>query len=276
MALVLTKGSMGGLAAALLVSVAGCSGPTGPEASSAPDSYNKGPAPELMGGTPAPAGDGSGLLGGPATTSSTLPAAEAATSSSASRLKTYRRADGMLVTAMAPVKNPEDMTAAERRQVYGNRYAPRAHVSTGGRARRVSAEPAQVSAPAPVKPAVVKAPAPKPVAKPAAPVVVAKPAAPVVAAKPMAPAAPIKVVPTPPATESAAATPAPKPAVDAPVLAQAPAAPPVVEAPAAPAAVADAAPAAKPAAIPTVVSSTTKQRAGSICKCAAAARYTSG
>ena len=43
----------------------------------------------------------------------------------AGQLRSWRDAEGKLVVAMRPIANPEDMTAAERRRVYGKRYAPR-------------------------------------------------------------------------------------------------------------------------------------------------------
>ncbi|MFD1190437.1 hypothetical protein ACFQ27_07580, partial [Phenylobacterium conjunctum] len=110
-----------------------------------------------MGG--APTSDNSGLAGGPgasATTSANLPPAANSNPKYVMRLVTYRRADGVLVTAMRPIKNPEDMTAAERRQVYGNRYAPRARVtahSHSASAPASHAAPVRVAAAPAAKPA---------------------------------------------------------------------------------------------------------------------------
>ena len=117
------------------------------------------------------------------------------------QLVTRRKADGTLQISMRPIANPEDMTVAERRKTYGNRYAPRAVAAAPRRTwRAAAAAPAPVVARPVVKPATVRAtpapvvkPAPRPVAtaplKPAAPTPVAptpavKPAAPVVAAAP--------------------------------------------------------------------------------------------
>ncbi|MDO9224387.1 MAG: hypothetical protein Q7U20_11840, partial [Caulobacter sp.] len=55
------------------------------------------------------------------------------------QLVTRRKADGTLQISMRPVANPEDMTAAERRQVYGNRYAPRATAAAPRRSWRTAA-----------------------------------------------------------------------------------------------------------------------------------------
>jgi hypothetical protein len=138
-----------------------------------------------MGG--APSADNSGLAGGPGasrTTAAQLPPAATSDSKYVMRLVTYRRADGVLVTAMRPIKNPEDMTAAERRQVYGNRYAPRARVTA--HAHAAPAAPAHVAANKPTapasKPVVAAKPAPAPA--PAPKVAAAKPLAPVVAPAP--------------------------------------------------------------------------------------------
>lgn len=190
MAIMLTKWMLRGAAATVLLTAAGCSGPTSHEVAPPPDAYTQAPPPELMGAAPG-ASDDTGLMGGPGGGQQIASASRPA-SRYADRLVTYRRADGVLVTAMAPVANPEDMSARERRMVYGARYAPRAHVSSGTRARHpVVAQ--TYSAPAKPRPAVA-----------------AKPA--VVAARPVTAAAP-KVV------EQAKPAPAPKPA---PALAKAP------------------------------------------------------
>lgn len=154
--------------------------------------------PELMGA--AAAGDTSpadGLLGGPAAgpVAATPPTP---VYSGNSKLRTWRRADGTLVTAMAPIPNPK--TKAHR----SARYAPRAAAAP---AHRVHAAPApvvhpvakRVAKPATKPVAAIKpAPKPLPVAKPAPkPVAVAPaPAAlkPVVAAKPVAPLAKVPVI----------------------------------------------------------------------------------
>jgi hypothetical protein len=94
-------------------------------------------------------------------------------------LRSWRNADGLLVVAMRPIANPEDMSAAERQRVYGKRYAPSASAkSRRGRAwvnpmvaRKPAAQVAAAPAPAVVaKPRVVSAPPPKVVVAPAAPV----------------------------------------------------------------------------------------------------------
>ena len=160
-------------------------------------------------------------MGGPHGTSAMPQAAKP--SAPRARLITYRRADGLLVTAMRPIKNPEDMTAAERRAVYGNRYAPRAHVSSGRAPRQTADSYDSYEAP-PVRakrtpPPVVRAPsyaATAPVARPVAPkpappkpvVVVTKPAL-VMPPKPVAAPAPVVV---------AAPKPAPVTAVNAPTF----------------------------------------------------------
>jgi len=103
-------------------------------------------------------------------------------------LRSWRDESGKMVVAMRPVANPEDMSAAERKRVYGNRYAPRAHAGPGGHRRPAPASPG----PAPVVKPVVK---PSPVASakpPVAPAVVKTPA-PTVSAPPK----PVAVAPAP-------------------------------------------------------------------------------
>ena len=182
MASVFKRLAFQGAAAAALLTVAGCSGPAPHETPPPPDSYKASDSPSLMGG--APTSDNSGLAGGPgasATTSAKLPPASTSDPKYVMRLVTYRRADGVLVTAMRPIKNPEDMTAAERRQVYGNRYAPRARVTAHSHsAPATHAAPVRVAAAPAAKPMVVAKPAPAPAPK----VAVAKPMAPVVAPAP--------------------------------------------------------------------------------------------
>ncbi|WP_246263523.1 hypothetical protein [Caulobacter soli] len=149
------------------------------------------PTPELLGGA-ASAGDTSpadGLLGGPPPTAATAPIP---VTTSNPDLKTWRRADGTLVTAMAPIANPKGSHRSER-------YAPRAVAAP---AHRAHAAPVRVAQPAPVA-----KPAPKPVAvapapAPLKPVVAPKPAAPVVAKAPVvAPIAAAKPVPAKPLTK---------------------------------------------------------------------------
>ena len=167
-----------------------------PPAAIAP-SYSATSTPELMGGAAA-AGDTSpadGLLGGPTTTPRAATPPTPVTSSN-SKLRTWRRPDGTLVTAMAPIANPKNKA---HRSV---RYAPRA---VSAPVRRAYAAPVPVAHPV-ARPAVAVKPAPKPlpvaqrlpVAKPAPkPVAVAPvpaPLKPVIAAKPIAPLAKVPVV----------------------------------------------------------------------------------
>jgi hypothetical protein len=179
--------ALAGCAVSVLV-IAGCGAREPVEAPPASAAPGGGAAqtPELMGAPPAPeATPADGLLGGPAPATASEAAAPAPVVSSNPNLKTWRRPDGTLVTAMAPIANPK-----------ATRYAPRAVAAP---ARRGHAAPVPVAKPvakpavvakAPAKPAVV-APAPAPVK----PVVAAKPAiapakAPVVAAAAPAPAKP--------------------------------------------------------------------------------------
>lgn len=175
--------ALAGCAVSVLV-IAGCGAREPVEAPPASNAAGYGAAqtPDLMGAPPAaettPA---DGLLGGPAT-AATPAAAPTPVYSSNPNLKTWRRADGTLVTAMAPIANPK-----------ATRYAPRA---VSAPARRIHAAPAPVAKPA-AKPVVASAPAPL------KPVVAAKPAvapakAPVVA--PVAAAA-AKPVPAKPLTK---------------------------------------------------------------------------
>ena len=201
MAITITKWMLRGATTAALLALAACSGPSSHEVAPPPDDYTQAPPPELMGGAPGARYDSSGLAGGPSGGQTTQSSAYRAPPRNVNRLVTYRRADGVLVTAMRPVPNPEDMSARERRLVYGNRYAPRAYVSAPPRVRRPAAE-------------AYYAPA-KPAARPAA--VAARP--PVVAAKPLAPVAKPVVAAPPKTVEQAKPAAAPKPA---PVLAKAP------------------------------------------------------
>lgn len=189
MAGVLTKTTLRGAAAIALLTFVGCSGPSPHQTPPPPNSVGQGPAPSLMGGAPG-ASDNSGLLGGPGgSRAQAVPPASTSNPKYLMRLVTYRRADGVLVTAMRPVKNPEDMTAAERRQTYGNRYAPRAHVIGHSHAYSVA-----------------QATPPKPAAKPVQ-VVAARPLPPVTPA--VAPKAVISEVAKPAPVVTAAMTPPP-------------------------------------------------------------------
>ncbi|PVM86647.1 stalk-specific protein StpX [Caulobacter endophyticus] len=160
---------------------------------------------DLAGAAPAAeAPPADGLLGGPIA----QPKPVAVSSSDDSRLKTWRRADGTLVTAMRPIANPranprEARPAARPHarphharptQVAAARPAPvvvKPAAKPAPRPAVVAARPAPVKA-APVAPApktVAQAPALKPVAPPAKPAVVAKAPTPAIAA-PAASAAP--------------------------------------------------------------------------------------
>ncbi|MCE3290722.1 MAG: stalk-specific protein, partial [Caulobacter sp.] len=139
-------------------------------------------------------------------------------------LRSYRNADGILVVHNAPIANPEDMSPAERRRVYGKRYAPRPQ--SGARRDWTVWKPKPKARPAPrvaAAPAYRPAPAPKAVAPKPAPKVAVAPA-PKVAVKP-APA-PVKVAPP---VAVAKAAPAPAPVIKPAAL------PPVAKAPVAPA-----------------------------------------
>ncbi|CAN5524718.1 hypothetical protein BH10PSE3_BH10PSE3_30170 [soil metagenome] len=101
--------ALAGCAVSVLV-VAGCGAREpveAPHAAIAP-SYSAASTPELMGGAAA-AGDTSpadGLLGGP-TTAPTAATPPIPVTSGNPALRTWRRADGTLVTAMAPIANPK-------------------------------------------------------------------------------------------------------------------------------------------------------------------------
>ncbi|MDO8323736.1 MAG: stalk-specific protein X [Phenylobacterium sp.] len=206
MAITITKLMLRCATTAALLALAACSGPSSHEVAPPPDAYTQAPPPELMGGAPGARYDSSGLAGGPSGGQAAQGSAYREPPRNVNRLVTYRRADGVLVTAMRPVPNPEDMSARERRLVYGNRYAPRAYVSAPPRVRR----PASQAYYAPAKP--VARPA---VAAPRPAVVAAKPLAP----KPLAPAAKPVVAAAPKVIEQAKPAEAPKPA---PVLAKTP------------------------------------------------------
>lgn len=125
--------------------------------------YGETRTPDLMGAPPsAQAAPDDGLLGGPP--GAAEPPVPVATTESS--LKTWRRPDGTLVTAMAPIANPE---AEPRREVEPRpvRHAPVA------RARQVHVARTPVAAPA-AAPAIHTAA--RPAARPAAkPTLVAKP-----------------------------------------------------------------------------------------------------
>lgn len=217
---------------AAFLALTGCGGaaPDDGYAGPPPSSYDRGAsAPVLMGQTGPTTPAGSGLAGGPGGYGGMAPipnpadltraervrfyghrydylpepkavSASASTGAPRFQLVTRRKADGTLQISMRPVANPEDMTSVERRQVYGNRYAPRATAAAPRRSRRAAAAPAPKLAP--LRPVAVAklAPIAKPVAKP---VVLAplKPLAPTPAppvlktAPPVAVAPPVKVAP---------------------------------------------------------------------------------
>ncbi len=195
-------------AGALLL--AGCS--AGDQAGSPPprsDYRAEASTPDLMGAAPPPNASQApdGLLGGPAAVGDTRTQARADAGVTSqplppppprnSHLKTWRRPDGTLVTAMRPIANPKGSSrhAAAPHRVYAT----------------IPATPHPVAHPAP-KPAVIAAKpvTPKTVAAPPAPLkaaVPAKPATPlakppvVAAAKPVAPVVPVKAAPAKPATK---------------------------------------------------------------------------
>lgn len=207
---------------AAFLALTGCGGaaPDDGYAGPPPSSYDRGAsAPTLMGQGAAARPAPDGLAGGPRALSGMAPVPNPGDLSKADRVRFYghkydylpepkgqtagastggprfqlvtrRKADGTLQIAMRPVANPEDMSAAERRQVYGNRYAPRAVAAAPRRTWRAAAAPTPVVRAAP--PAAVK-PAPK-----------------IVAAAPLAPAAPAPVLaPAAPAPVAAAPKPTP-------------------------------------------------------------------
>jgi hypothetical protein len=188
--------ALAGCAASVLL-LAGCGArepvevPPAAPASIAPDSEAD-QAPESMGAAPA-----DGLLGGP---DDTVPAAPDP-ASSREGLKTWRRADGTLVTAMAPIADPEPRSRPEpASEPQGAMlYAPDAVAAPAPR-RCVAPTPRPTRVP-PAATAVAKpAPRPSQVARSApTPAVVAPlpaPLKPLVAAKTDAPLA---QAPTPPA-----------------------------------------------------------------------------
>jgi hypothetical protein len=194
-----------GCAAGVLM-IAGCSAREpveAPPATGAPG-YGAAQTPELMGAPPAAeATPADGLLGGPAPAPAAEPPPAPPAFTSNPNLKTWRRPDGTLVTAMDPIANPK----AVHRSV---RYAPRAVAAPARRAAVASApsakpaaKPAVVaSAPAPVKPVVAAkpavVPAKAPVVAPVAPAA-AKP----VAAKPMTKLEKLQAAVAPEATKGA-------------------------------------------------------------------------
>lgn len=189
-----------------VLALAGCS--AGDQPGSAPPPSERQDAsmtPELMGAAPPPRADQAqdGLLGGPTASQTQAQAqADAGVTSQPlppptrnSHLKTWRRPDGTLVTAMRPIANPKGSSRHEQRphRVYATIPA----------------------APKPVVHAAAPKPAPKPAVvasnvKPVTPKAVAPAPAPVQAAKPVQPAAPLAKPPvvaaTPPAAPAKPAT----------------------------------------------------------------------
>ncbi len=203
---------------ASLLALAGCSAPTAPTAHGSDYHSEAPPPPPLMGEAPGPSTHGNSLMGGPPVDVHQGRPLEAVATRHEG-VVTFRRADGVLVTTMRPIPNPEDMTRAERLRVYGERPVRAAEAAP----RRVHSADAR-AAPAPAR-TPVRAQAPAPVA--AAPV----PAAPVAAA-PVAPSrpAPATMAPAAPAPAAKAPPAGPAPTVQAPA-APAPAAAETVEAP---------------------------------------------
>ncbi len=229
---------------AAFLALTGCGGGTPDSSYNTPPSADRDRVDrgtELMGAAP-PArrrGDSSGLLGGPVDVDGRMdPIPNPADLTRAERVRYYghkydhlpeprgravgqglvtrQRGDGTLEVSMRPIANPEDMSAAERRRVYGYRYAPRAETRPAARQSVRTAPPAVAAKPV-AAPAARAAPAPaaaKPAPKPvvaAPPVQTAKPAAPLVAAKPAPqPAQPLAKAPSPDlAAQSAAVAAAP-------------------------------------------------------------------
>jgi Na+-transporting methylmalonyl-CoA/oxaloacetate decarboxylase gamma subunit len=138
--------------------------------------------PELMGAAPPQTADQApdGLLGGPSASSQAVAQAQADAGVSSqplppprnSHLKTWRRPDGTLVTAMRPIANPKGSSRYEH-------HPRRVHATIPA-----TSKPTVVASAKPVTPkAVAPAPAPVKAAKPAVPTqALAKP--PVVPAKP--------------------------------------------------------------------------------------------
>ncbi len=148
-------------------------------------------APDLMGAAPAPDASQAqgGLLGGPAGYQSGGHVAERPLPPPGqhnAHLKTWRRPDGTLVTAMRPIANPKGSSRTDQ---------PRRHY-----AQKPQAQPHRVYATIPAKPApVAQKPVAKPPvianAKPITPKTVAPAPAPIQAAKPVQPATPLAKAP---------------------------------------------------------------------------------
>lgn len=196
--------------AAGILAIAGCGAREPVEAPPAAvePGYGAPQTPDLMGAPPsAETAPADGLLGGPP--SAAKPPIPVTTTQSTS--KTWRRPDGTLVTAMAPIANPE----GPHRAVRHGRPAPvrRARVAPARVAAPIAASVAQAPARPTAKPTPVAKPAPRPIAATPAPA----PLKPIAAAKPATPPvrAPV-VAPLPPAAVPAPATAAAKSAPAAP------------------------------------------------------------
>jgi hypothetical protein len=169
--------------------------------------------PELMGAAPPPSADQAqdGLLGGPSQAQAQARADSSVSSSPLpppnrnSHLKTWRRPDGTLVTAMRPIANPKGSSRHEPRRQWQRPHRvyatiPAAPHPTAHAAPKPAPKPVVVAKPVTPK-TVAPAPAPVHAVKPAVPATpLVKP--PVVAAKPVAPpVVAAKPVPAKPATK---------------------------------------------------------------------------
>jgi hypothetical protein len=175
--------------------------------------------PDLMGAPPAPdaASAPDGLLGG-APTAATKPVPVTVrpstkapppqkTPKKASMLKTWRRPDGTLVTAMRPIPNPK-VHYAPRATYHAPKTYTVAHAAPAPVAKAPVAKPKIVAAAAPAPKTVVATPALKPVAPPKVVAPLAKaptPAIPVAAApaKPMTKLEKLQAAVAPAATQGA-------------------------------------------------------------------------
>ncbi|WP_304441224.1 hypothetical protein [Caulobacter sp. UNC279MFTsu5.1] len=193
--------ALAGCAVSVLM-IAGCGAREpveAPPAATTEPGYAAAQTPDLMGAPPASeASPADGLLGGPPT-AATAPVPVTTTRST---LRTWRRPDGTLVTAMAPIANPKGSPRNAHRTV---RHVSRAPVAPARRVH-VAATPVAHAAAAPVaRPTPVAKPAPKPVAAAPAPA----PLKPITAAKPaVAPAKAPIVAPLAPPTVAAKPVPA--------------------------------------------------------------------
>jgi hypothetical protein len=171
--------------------------------------------PDLMGAPPAPdaASAPDGLLGGAPTAATkpvpvtVRPSTKAPPPRKASMLKTWRRPDGTLVTAMRPIPNPK-VHYAPRATYHAPKTYAVAHAAPAPTVKAPVAKPKIVAAAAPTPKAVVATPALKPVAPPKVVAPLAKaptPAIPVAAApaKPMTKLEKLQAAVAPSATQGA-------------------------------------------------------------------------